>query len=91
MDDLLTGSREDERTGSVRALGLPGLEARLREQRRLLVDGEPCERERISEDVGLADGGVAIDDLRLLGGIELEERAGLLGPFGGLEIEQQRA
>ena len=43
------GVGEDEGAGAVGALRLPGAEARLREQRRLLVDGEAAQRQRAPE------------------------------------------
>ena len=66
----MAGVGEDERPGAVRALRLAGLEARLCEERRLLVDREAGQRQRVPERRRLADACVAIDDLRLAARIE---------------------
>ena len=87
----LARRREDERAGPVRALCLAGGEARLGEQRCLLVDCQTRDRHSLTERIGLSDRRVAVDDPWLVCRIELEQRASLVRPFGALEIQQQGA
>ena len=82
--------REQERAGAVGALRLARLEAGFGEERGLLIDGQARHGQRAPERRGVADGRGAVDDLGLLVGVELEQRARLGGPCGGVEVEQQR-
>jgi hypothetical protein len=81
---------QQERAGAVGALGLPGVQARLGEQRRLLVDGQPGHRHRVApERGGLPDRLGAADHGRQLLGGDPERPAGLLGPLDPVEVQQQ--
>src|SRR6266498_4442872 len=90
MHDLLSGGGEDEGAGAVGALRLARLEARLREERRLLIDRQTDQWKRVAESEGLANPGVAVDDVGLACGLEAEDLTGLLGPRRALKVEQQR-
>ncbi len=88
------GVGEDEGAGAVGALGVPGVEAGLAEQRRLLVTGQARDRQLEAAErrgVGGADLAPVGDQLRQGVTGYAEERAQLVGPLPGREVHQQRA
>ena len=87
----LAGVREQERAGAERALRLSRLEAVLGEERGLLVDDEPADRDATSERGRLADDLVAGDDPRhpLVGEPEVVEQ--LLIPLSRVEVGEERS
>ena len=89
-DRLRAGVGQQERAGAVRALRLPGFEAMLPDERRLLVDAQAAHGERHTERVRPADLLRAADDGREVPGAQPEGGAGLLRPGAAPEVEEQR-
>ena len=86
-----TGVGQKEGAGAVGAFRVSGLEAVLTDERRLLVDAQPRQRERRAEGIGVSDLLGAADDSGKLGRTEAEQRAGFFGPAAASQVEQQRS
>src|SRR5581483_12156499 len=89
----LAGVLEEEAAGAVGVLRLPGVPARLPEERRLLVARDAGNRQRRAEDRrrGLGDDAAAVDDARQDGGGYAEFAEHPFVPVAIAQVEQHRA
>jgi hypothetical protein len=87
----VTDVDEDEATGAVRRLRLARVEARVAEERRLLIAGDSRDRQRRAEEVGLRDHLGRADDPRQKRPVDTEQLEELGVPIERVEVEQHRA
>jgi hypothetical protein len=82
---------EHEAARAVGRLGLSRTEATLAEERRLLVAGDPRDRQGLPEDPSFCDDARRRMQLGQQPAIDREERKQLVVPLEPIEIEQHRA
>ena len=94
-DQGRAGVGQDERPGAVGALRVAHVEARLAEQRRLLVARDPGDRQaQVEERLGVGRGDLTPvrDQLRQrVRAVRRTATAQLIGPVAGAEVEQEGA